>query len=106
MGWHKGEKYYKAKAVIVREVNGLEIVFYNHESIYVRDVDGKWFVFHRWFAPKGSYNAGWRPFRYKLLYQKKLTLNHCYRLAFQHEIVAQTSHKPDLTKFKIQERFA
>lgn len=106
MGWSKGEKYYKAKAVVIREVNGLKIVFYNHETIYVRDLDGKWTIFHRWFAQRGSYNAEWRPFRYKLLYQKKLDINHCYRLAFQHDISTQrVNHAPNLSKFKIEVRF-
>lgn len=106
MGWHKGEKYYKANAVIIREVNGLKIVFYDHETIYVRDADGRWFVFHRWFTPRGSYNANWRPFRYKLLYQKNLTINRCYQLAFQHDIIGQSSGGvPDLSKFKVEVRF-
>lgn len=106
MGWKKGEKYFKADAVIIREVNGLKIVFYDKESIYVRDADGRWVVFHRWFTPRGTYNADWRPFRYKMLYQKNLTLNRCYQIAFQHDIVVQSSGGvPDLSKSKIQVRF-
>ena len=106
MGWNKGEKYFRANAVIVREVNGLRIVFYNQETIYVQDENKQWTIFHRWFAPRGSYNAGWRPFRYKLLYQKKLDINHCYRLAFQHDISVQRAiHAPDMSKFKTEVRF-
>lgn len=106
MGWNKGEKYFKAEAVIIREINGLKIVFYDKESIYVQTNSGECVVFHRWFTPRGSYNADWRPFRYKLLYQKSLTLVRCYQLAFQHDIVVQRSGGvPDLSKFKIQVRF-
>lgn len=96
---------FRAKAVMVRRVNDLEIVFYNRETIYVGNM-GKWYIFHRWFAPRGSYNGGWRQFRHLLLYEKGLDLTHCYRLAFLHDIQAQIAGAPpDLSKFKIQERF-
>lgn len=106
MGWTVGEKYYRAEAVVIREVNGIKIVFYNHETIYVQEADGKWTIFHRWFTPRGSYNADWRPFRHKLFTQKKIDMAHCYRLAFQHNIVSQRANNPpDLSKVKVQARF-
>ena len=106
MGARKGEKYYKAEAVIIREVNGIKIVFYNKESIYVRGARDEWVIFHRWFAPRGSYNSSWRGFRNKLLYQKRIDLRHCYHLAFQHDITIQMARKaPDLSKFKVKEIF-
>lgn len=106
MGARKGEKYYKAKAVVIRDLNGIRIVFYDRETIYVRDEQGNWVIFHRWFAPKGSYNNSWRAFRYKLFYEKKISSAHCYRLAFQHDIVAQRAlHEPNLSKFKVEVRY-
>ena len=97
---------FRAEAVIVREVNDAVIVFYNKESIYVKNVaNGQWTVFHRWFAPRGSYNDGWRQFRHLLLYEKKISYAHCYRLAFRWDISSQIAKSPDLSKFKIQERF-
>lgn len=97
---------FRADVVIVRDINNLRIVFYDKESIYVRAADGRWAVFHRWFAPRGSYNNGWRQFRHLLLYEKKITFEHCYRLAFRFDIPSQLVAKsPDLSKFKIQERF-
>lgn len=106
MGARKGEKYYKADAVIIREINGIQIVFYDKETIYVRGARGEWVIFHRWFAPRGFYNDNWRGFRKKMLYQKKIDLRHCYHLAFQHDIAIQmASQAPDLSKFKVQERF-
>jgi len=97
---------YKAKAVIIKQTENLKIVFYNHESIYVEDKKQGWVVFHRWFAPRGSYNGGWRQFRHLLLYEKKPTLIHCYHLAFRYDIQVQKVRGcPDLSKFKIQERF-
>lgn len=97
---------FRADAVIIRKVNDVRIVFYNKESIYVQNqTDGKWTVFHRWFAPRGSYNNGWRQFRHLLLYEKKITHTHCYHLAFRWDILSQITTKvPDLSKFKIQER--
>lgn len=106
MGAKKGEKYYKAKAVVIRELNGIKIVFYDHETIYVMDKNGEWIIFHRWYTNRGFYNHSWRPFRYKMFTQKNLTIEHCYHMAFQHDIVVQTARKaPDLSKFKIEVRF-
>ncbi len=96
---------FRADAVVVRDVNGIRIVFYNHESIYLRDELGNWTVFHRWFAPRGSYNGGWRQFRHLLLYEKKITSAHCFHLAFRWDILSQTTKAPDISNFKIEERF-
>lgn len=96
---------FRADAVVIRHINNLKIVFYDHETIYVSD-GNKWYVFHRWFAPRGSYNGGWRQFRHLLFYEKNLDLNHCYHLAFRWEISTGIAKKePDLTKFKIKELF-
>ena len=91
----------------MRDVNNIRIVFYDKESIYVRNNDTRqWAVFHRWLAPKGSYNNGWRQFRHLVLYEKRIDFNHCYRLAFRLDIPSQfVSKAPDLSKFTIEERF-
>lgn len=99
---------YKAEAVIVKEVkrSGLKIIFYDERNIYVGDHQQGWFVFHRWGAPLGSYGRGWQQFRHLLFYEKKINLRHCFRLAFRWDIPSQrVSRPPDLTKFKIEERF-
>ena len=97
---------FRAESVIIREVNDIKIVFYNHETIYVQNDKGRWVIFHRWFPQRGSYNGGWRQFRHLLLYEKKIDLNHCYRLAFRWDIASQYASKaPDLSSVKIEERF-
>lgn len=101
-------KYFRAKAVIVREIRatGLKIVFYDRENIYIHDDAHGWYVFHRWFSPRGSYNGGWRQFRHLLLYEKKIDFNHCCRLAFRWDILSQRVNRPpELSKLKIEERF-
>lgn len=97
---------FRAEKIIVRDINNIRIVFYDRESIYVRDnMNNRWTVFHRWLAPKGSYNNGWRQFRHLLLYEKRITFNHCYRLAFRFDIPSQFVYdEPDLSEHKIQER--
>lgn len=100
---------FKAKAVIVKEVRrtGLTIILYDRETIYVHDNKHGWAVFHRWFAPLGSYGRGWRQFRHLLEYEKNIDFNHCYRLAFRHGIASQKVKKgPDLTKVPIEERIS
>lgn len=100
MGW------FKAKAVIIRELNGIKIVFLNRNTIYVQELsNGRWHIFHIWYEPTGSYNGKWRQFRHLLLYEKGIDLRHCYRLAFRWDIRTQvTTTPPDLSKFKIEER--
>ena len=97
---------FKAKAVIIRYVNDIKIVFYDNQSIYVFDEKAGWHLFHRLLAPLGSYNHGWRQFRHLLLYEKQLDLAHCYRLAFRYNISSQIAKRaPDISKFNIEERF-
>ena len=85
----------------------IEIIFFNNEKIYVKQTTtGQWTLFHRFFAPKGSYNRGWRQFRHLLLYEwRHLDYEHCYRLAFRWDIQSQRVAKgPDLINVKTQER--
>lgn len=96
---------FRAEAVIVKRVDDLTIVFYDKENIYIKDDNHGWTVFHRWFAPKGSYTGGWQQFRHLLLYEKKITFDHCYRLAFRYDIPSQASVRPPkLNDLKIVER--
>lgn len=79
----------KANAIVVRELDAIQIVFFNHESIYVLDrATKKWHCFHRWFGGDGSYEGGWRQFRHRLFYGPKLDIKHCYRLAFRWDITS------------------
>lgn len=99
-------RYFSHEAVIVKEVKrtGLKIIFYNRESIYIYNSTNGWTVFHRWFAPRGSYK-GWVRFRELLLREKNVDYNHCFKLAFQRDIPSQSVAKgPDLSSFKVEER--
>ena len=96
---------FKAQAVIIKRVDDLTIIFYDKENIYIKDNSHGWTVFHRWFAPRGSYGGGWKQFRHLLLYEKNITFAHCYRLAFRWDIQSQANvREPDLTKLKTVER--
>lgn len=85
-------KHFMANSVIIKRVNDVEIIFWSREEIYVKKITtGQWTLFHRYFAPKGSYNGGWRQFRHLLLYEwKNLDYNHCHRLAFRWDIQSKT----------------
>ncbi len=101
-------RYFKAEAVIIKRVNNVEIIFWSKEEIYVRNTTtNQWTLFHRYFAPKGSYTGGWSQFRHLLLYEwDHLDYNHCYRIAFRWNILSQKVSKgPDITKVKVVERF-
>lgn len=98
---------FRAEAVIIREVNGIKIIFYNHETIYVQDTNGRWVIFHRWFAGRGSYYKGWHQFRDRVMQKKRLDLAECYRLAFQYDVQTKNAlTEPDLSNFKVEMRFA
>lgn len=100
-------RHFRAEAVIIKKVNDIEIIFLDRERIYVKNCKtGVWTLFHRYFAPRGSYNGGWRQFRHLLLYEwENLDFNHCYRLAFRWNIQSQTTKTgPSLEDIKTIER--
>lgn len=77
---------YKQKGVIIREFEDLTIVLADKETIWaVPRRSGPNIIFHRWFAPLGSYTQ-WHRFRKKLDENKNVTLAKCYRWAAQHGI--------------------
>lgn len=92
--WKNGR--YRAKAIIVRQINNIEIVFYDSKSIYVKSEYGVWIVFHRWFAGAGSYIKGWKQFRHLLMYVDSVDFAYCHRKAFQLDVPSQVSKKPEL----------
>lgn len=100
--------FFKSNAILAKAVNDVIIIFWDRESIYVQNTrNGQWTLFHRYFAPRGSYNRGWRQFRHLLLYEwDHLTYAHCYRLAFRLEILSKVVAKgPDLTGKEITRRY-
>lgn len=94
---HKNGRF-RAKAIVVRQVNGIEIVFYDSRSIYVKSEYGVWVVFRRWGGERdlGSYSSGWRNFRTMLMYEKSITFTHCHQLAFRNDIISFMAKKPEL----------
>lgn len=79
---------FKAKqGVIMRDMERLTIIFKDRETIWVLPKDGSTnVIFHRWWAPIGSYKAGWGQFRRLLYREKKLDIATCYRLAHRYGI--------------------
>lgn len=76
----------------MRELEQVEIIFYSTHSIYVYGKNNPTgVIFHRWYAPLGSYSDGWKIFRQKLMQYKKLDLNRCFQLAHMHGIDMQGS---------------
>ena len=82
----------RATTIVVRELDAVRVVFFNHETIYVLDrATERWHCFHRWFGGSGSYVNGWKPFRHLMFYERGLDIAHCYRLAFRYEINSQVA---------------
>ena len=95
---------FKAKKIIIRRLPEVVIIFYSKEAIYVFPRGcGRGSLFHRWFAPKGSYGASWQPFRRKLMRYKHLDLARCHEIANAHDVVyVGTDRKPQLNEKDIK----
>lgn len=105
---------FTAKGVIVRKLELLTICFKDKESIWVMDAKGNWFIFHRWFAPLGSYTgvrAGepstvrWKDFRRKMLRtrfksgggsperREPIDINYCFKVANRFGVLSTSTHR-------------
>lgn len=71
---------FRANGIIVREISDIQIIFWNSHVIYVYGPFGM-VAFHRYFAPRGSYQAGWGDFRRKLLRYKELCWDNIFLIA-------------------------
>jgi hypothetical protein len=96
-----------AKGIIVRRLERITIIFKDNETIAVKVKGDEWggtYLFHRWFAPLGSYTGGWRDFRRKMLRNKQLDLLSCIFYAQKYDVqIHRTTRKIEL-KGKIIER--
>lgn len=97
---------FRAEAVLIRRLPEVVITFYDKETIYVAPRGcGNMMVFHRWFAPRGSYQSSWGPFRRQLLRQKHLTGARCCELADRYEVMhIGTDRGPKLKDKKVKYR--
>lgn len=90
----------KKKTITVRQIDGLQIVFYDTETTYVCHKNGI-NLYHTWFLPKdGVYYSHVRYFRRALmeLKEQSLTITHINHLAYRHGLVISAVEKlPDLT---------
>lgn len=77
---------FKAERIIIRELETIDIIFWQANSIYVFYKNtNQGAVFHNWFE-HGRYVTNWEPFRCKLLRYQNLTMAKCYELAAYHEV--------------------
>lgn len=96
---------FKAKGTIVRELPEVTVIFWDWKSIYVYDNRGRGVIFHRWFAPRGSYTGYWRDFRRKMLLNKRLDLLRCYEIAARFDVQSIRTHRRlDLSGRKVIKR--
>lgn len=96
-----------AKGTIVRRLGAVTIAFKDKETIAVQVVGEKHgitYLFHRWFAPLGSYTGGWRDFRRKMLRNKNLDLLSCIFYAQKYDVQIWRTTRPLKLDGKIIER--
>lgn len=85
---------FRAEAIVIKRVDDLTIVFYDKERIYIKDKAHEWALFHRYYSQLGFYGKCWKPFRRLLMAEKRITFNHCYRLAFKYDIQSMANVGP------------
>lgn len=96
-----------AKGIIVRRLDECTIIFKDKETIAVQvvgDPHHVTYLFHRWFAPLGSYTGGWRDFRRKMLRNKQLDLLSCIFYAQKYDIQIHRTTRTIKLNGKIIER--
>lgn len=73
---------FKAKKVTIREFDDIIIVFENGDTIWMLPKHSTPnVIFHRWFAPRGSYGNSWHGFRKRLYEAKNADIGYCHRMA-------------------------
>lgn len=107
MGSFKAEDgRFRSEAIIVRNVDGLRIVFWDADSIYVYYGRKKGVIFHKWSNhEKRYYTDCWKDFRRRLLQRKHLSLLLIHEMAAEYDVVAtHTLRELDLSKEKVEYR--
>ena len=85
---------FRAEEVAIRENGSLKIVFLDKETIYLVDTVRKVnYIFHRWFAPRKSYET-WRSFRNALWKSNHKQIGWYFEEAATWKIPFTTSFRP------------
>lgn len=81
---------FKQKRIMIKVCEEIDLVFWDWNRIYIRVKNtGKWYLFHKYHAPLGTYTNNWRPFKRRLMKINSPSFVQCCQLAYQYEIVAQ-----------------
>lgn len=98
---------YRAKRIIIRELPEISIIFWDWSTIYVFPKgNGQGWLFHKWYAPRGTYLSAWKPFKKKLMSTKNLNLAKCCQLADKYGVLGKSPvGKLDLSDKSVEIRF-
>lgn len=83
---------------IIREFDELTVIILYRDTIWIVPKRASCnIIFHRWFSPPLGSFPDWHKFRKKLIENKHITLDDCYRWARTHQIQSQgTTRAPTL----------
>lgn len=89
---------FKAAGVLVREINGLKLIFMPTQTIYVHNTRTKMtYCIHHWFHNRNGYHRNhWQYIDYALKYNQQITLDGIFRTAARHDATIQHGRLPDL----------
>lgn len=82
-------KFFHTEKMIVRLLPKVTIIFYDRQTVYVYPKGyNNGTIFHLWGAPRGDYTYRWKPFRLRLLRNKRnMDIAMCHKLADRYGVV-------------------
>lgn len=93
---------YKANRIVARVIGELTIIFYNSSSIYIYpcSLEQQGYIFHKYFAPTGTYTRNWKNFRNRIWKAKYLDFGICCRIAVECGVMSKGAVAPPNLKAK------
>jgi len=93
----------RAEEITIKSIGDLQLIFWDKETIYLVDKKrGMRYIFHRWFAPRASYDE-WRHFRDLLWKTKNPNLLYYFEKAAIYGIeFTTTNRKVDINDKKVR----
>lgn len=94
---------FRAAGVLIREINGIRLIFMPTQTIYVQNTRTKLtYCIHHWFYNRNNYHRNhWQYIDYALKYNQKITLDKVFKIAAKHDATIQGGRLPDLSGQKV-----
>lgn len=99
---------YRQERIIIKRCTEMDLVFmdWNRIYAYIRATK-RWYLFHKFHSPLGTYTNSWRPFKSHLLRLKDPSFLHVCRLANEYDVLSMSSvGRLDFSKKNVEIRYS